>query len=325
MTRNVFRRAARHFKDEKVGAVAGYVEVFGRKETLNKFVDFESVTAQKIMRLGFDTMGVHYIIPGGCAIFRSEIVEAIGGYQHDTLAEDTDITWRVSMETNAAIHFDPSIVVVADEPTTLTGLWNQRIRWARGNIGVTRKHKNKIGKPKYHKAATVGYPFWVSNIIAPVTFLLESGGLFLGSLLGVNIPLVSTLGKMLSFSFFAILIAGLAVNRGRSWLGGLLAPGAPLLLLLFANVVEPNGVVGILDRAGYGSYAGLVNALFLFWMFFSVFGTWLSLKISKKHAGLANFLQLGLFGYWILLVSCVLYGYVKELRKDEMVWVRTER
>ena len=142
--------------------------------------------------------------------------------------------------------------MVADEPTTLTGLWNQRIRWARGNIGVTRKHKNKIGKPKYHKAATVGYPFWVSNIIAPVTFLLESGGLFLGSLLGVNIPLVSTLGKMLSFSFFAILIAGLAVNRGRSWLGGLLAPGAPLLLLLFANVVEPNGVVGILDRAGYG-------------------------------------------------------------------------
>ena len=82
-----------------MGAVAGYVEVFGRKETLNKFVDFESVTAQKIMRLGFDTMGVHYIIPGGCAIFRSEIVEAIGGYQHDTLAEDTNITWRVGAET----------------------------------------------------------------------------------------------------------------------------------------------------------------------------------------------------------------------------------
>jgi cellulose synthase/poly-beta-1,6-N-acetylglucosamine synthase-like glycosyltransferase len=283
------------------------------------------VTAQKIMRLGFDTLGVHYIIPGGCAIFRKQIIDSIGGYQHDTLAEDTDITWRIAMETNATIRFDSSIVVVADEPSTLMGLWNQRVRWARGNLGVTIKHKNKIGRSKYHKAATVGYPFWVSNVLAPVTYLFASIGLVLAVLLNVNTDLIAALGRFLTFSFFFIVAAGGYVNRGRSWFGGLLAPGVPLLILLFSNLIHANGLVGILDSYGYSSIATAVGSVFIFWLFFSLFGTWLSLKLSKRHAAVANFLQLAIFGYWILLVSSVLFGYYKQLRRDDMVWIRTER
>jgi cellulose synthase/poly-beta-1,6-N-acetylglucosamine synthase-like glycosyltransferase len=325
LSESVLRLAARHFKDGKIGAVAGFVDVFERKEMLNQFVDFESVTAQKIMRLGFDTLGIHYIIPGGCAIFRKEVVEAIGGYQHDTLAEDTDITWRIATETNSEIHFDPSIVVVADEPTTLMGLWNQRVRWARGNLGVTLKHKYKIGRAKYHKAATIGYPFWASNVVAPVTFLFVSVALILGSLLNVNTVFVASLGRILSFSFFVILAGGIYVNKGRSWFGGLMAPGVPLLAVLFANIFAEEGIVGIVESLGYGAYGGLVGVFFVFWLFLCVAGTWVSLKLSKKHVKVANFLQLGVFGYWILLVSSVLYGYYKELRRENMVWIRTER
>ena len=322
---SVFRLAAGHFKDPEIGAVAGFVDVFEKKEMLNKFVDFESVTAQKIMRLGFDTLGVHYIVPGGCAIFRKEVVKAIGGYQHDTLAEDTDITWRISTETDSKIRFDPSIVVVADEPTTLMGLWNQRVRWARGNLGVTLKHKYKIGKPQYHKAATVGYPFWASNVVAPVTFLFVTFALILSALLKVNTEFVSSLGRILSLSFFVILAGGIYVNKGRSWFGGLMAPGLPILVFLCVNVFYDNGVIGLVEALGYESYAFWVGLFFGFWLLLCVLGTLLSLKLSKHHARLANFLQLGVFGYWILLVSAVLFGYYKELRKEKMVWIRTER
>jgi cellulose synthase/poly-beta-1,6-N-acetylglucosamine synthase-like glycosyltransferase len=322
---NVFKKAARHFKDEKVGAVAGYVEVFGKNRVLNKFVDFESATAQKIVRLGYDTMGIHYIIPGGCAIFRKSVIDAVGGYQHDTLAEDTDITWRISTETNESIHFDPSIIVVADEPTSLTGLWNQRVRWARGNFSVTLKHRGKIGRPRYHKAATIGYPFWLSNMIAPLTFIFVSIALILNSVLYLNSSFISMFGRFLSFSFFFILAAGIIVNRGRSWFGGFMAPGVPLLIYLISNLFDPAGIVGILDNYGYFYYARLVGYFFAFWLFFSVVGTWADLKIYKNHPRTATFLQLGFFGYWILLVSAVLYGYYKELAKEEMVWIRTER
>jgi cellulose synthase/poly-beta-1,6-N-acetylglucosamine synthase-like glycosyltransferase len=325
LTKNAFSMAARHFKSKNVGAVAGYVSVFGKKGMLNKFIDFESVTAQKIMRQGFDTIGVHYVIPGGCAIFRKEVLDEVNGYESDTLAEDTDITWRISTETDKIIRFDPSIVVIADEPTTLIGLWNQRVRWARGNIGVTFKHINKIGKPRYHKAATVAYPFWVANILAPVTFIFSLLGLILGILLNVNMVLVSIIGRFLLFSFLFILAAGIIVNKGKSWFGGFLAPGVPLLIILLSNLVSSDGIIGIVNNLGYSSYSSFVGIFFVFWMLFCVPGTWLSLKISKNHPKCANFLQLTLFGYWILLVSSVLYGYFKELRKDDLIWIRTER
>jgi cellulose synthase/poly-beta-1,6-N-acetylglucosamine synthase-like glycosyltransferase len=325
LSQGVFKQAAAHFKDPKIGAVAGFVDVYAKKAMLNRFIDFESVTAQKIMRLGFDTLGIHYIIPGGCAIFRKKIIAEIGGYQHDTLAEDTDITWRIATETDKKIRFDPSIVVVADEPTKLMGLWNQRVRWARGNLGVTLKHKYKLGRAKYHKAATVGYPFWASNVVAPVTFLFVTFALILGALLNINTLFVSSLGRILSFSFFAILVGGIYVNRGRSWFGGLMAPGVPLLFFLVANVFYEKGVVGLLESLGYYGYAFWVGVFFVFWLLFCVVGTGISLKLSERHARTANFLQLGIFGYWVLLVLSVLYGYYKELRKERMVWIRTER
>jgi len=104
-----------------------------------------------------------------------------------------------------------------------------------------------------------------------------------------------------------------------------MAPGVPILVLLFANIFQSKGLVGIVDSLGYASYSSLVGYLFVFWLLFSVVGTWISLKVSKTHSTTANFLQLGLFGYWIFLVSCVLYGYYKELKHADMVWIRTER
>jgi len=325
LTADVFRMAVRHFKNENVGAVGGYVSVYSKKGWLNKFIDFESVTAQKVMHLGFDTLGIHYIIPGGCAIFRSEIVDVVGGYKNDTLAEDTDITWRIATETKARIRFDPSIVVIADEPTTLLGLWNQRVRWARGNFSVTLKHKHKIGKRKYNNAATFGYPFWLATVIAPLTFTFASIGLILGSLLNVDMTFVSITGRFLIFSFLFILIAGIIANGGKSWFGGLMAPGLPLLLILFSSLFHHEGIIGILNSFGYQSYPGIAGFMFIFWLLFSVPGTWIFLKISRKYPKLANFLQLGLFGYWVLLVTSVLYGYFKEIKREDMVWIRTER
>jgi hypothetical protein len=104
-----------------------------------------------------------------------------------------------------------------------------------------------------------------------------------------------------------------------------MAPGVPLLTLLFANVINPQGIVGVIDSLGYTSYSRLVGFLFIFLLLFSMPGTLICLKLSKKHTTTADFLQLALFGYWALLVSSVLHGYYKELRREDMVWIRTER
>lgn len=322
---NIFELAAKHFSDKRVGAVAGYISISEKKGfMLNSFVDFECVVAQKVMRLGFDTLGIHYIIPGGCGFFRKDIIDKIGDYESDTLAEDTDMTWRLMTETGTKIHFDPSIRVEADEPISLNSLWNQRVRWARGNFGVTRKHIHKIGKRVYGKAATLGYPFWIATVIIPLTFLTTILGLLLNGIFNVDISMIPVFGRIMSFMFISIWIIGVIINKGKSWFAGLISPGIPMLITMFATIWQ-NGIEGSMVKIGYPEYTGIMNLLLLSWIIISFILTPSVVMLSKKHSKIANMIQIGLFGYWIILVTSGLYGYFKELKKDELIWIRTVR
>jgi poly-beta-1,6-N-acetyl-D-glucosamine synthase len=47
------------------------------------------------------------------------------------------------------VNFVPSALVYAESPSTLRGLWKQRVRWARGLLQSTALHKDMIGNPRY--------------------------------------------------------------------------------------------------------------------------------------------------------------------------------
>lgn len=326
LSTNIFEKAARHFYDQRVGAVAGYIEVSEKRgHILNDFVNFEATIAQKVMRLGFDTIGIHYIVPGGCGFFRRNVLNAVGDYEADTLAEDTDMTFRVMTETKKKIHFDPTLDVKADEPTTLMSLWNQRIRWARGNFGVTRKHMGKVGRTAYGKAATYGYPFWIASILIPLTFVITTSGLLLNTILHVDISSIAILGRILAYVFVGIWAIGVVLNSGKSWFAGLVSPGAPMLITLFAILIWPHGVEQMMEFFGYGEYARTLSMTLLLWIASSLFAAYPLAVLSKKRPELASWIQLTVFGYWVILVVSGLYGYIKELKRDEAVWVRTVR
>lgn len=326
LSREIFEKAARHFVDERVGSVAGYISVSEKKgQILNEFVNFECSLAQKVMRLGFDTLGIHYIVPGGCGFFRRNVLNTVGDYEGDTLAEDTDMTFRIMTETKKKIHFDPSISVEADEPTTLSSLWNQRIRWARGNFGVTRKHFRKVGKAIYGKAVTYGYPFWIASIIIPLTFLITTLGLLTNSVLKIDITPIAVLGRILAYVFIGIWGIGVIINKGRSWFAGLISPGIPMLITMFASLIWPHGIEDMVAFFGYSSYTSDVSFVVLSWIVLALVLSYSVMLLSKKHPKIANFIQLGLFGYWIVLVICGLVGYAKELKGDKQIWIRTVR
>ena len=323
---DVFERASRHFIDEKVGAVSGYVQVVENKNSfLNQFLDFEYVVGQQFIRRGFNVIGIHYIVPGGCAIFRRKMLEKVGGYHSDTLAEDTDITWRIITETKNEIHFDPSIVVAADEPTGLIALWNQRVRWARGNIEVTLKHKHKIGNPKYGRGVTWGYPFWIGAMILPFAFILSSVGLVLATIFNLQLDILPIFGKFLGVSFFVSWIAATIMNKGRSWLAGLLTPGIPALISLSTLLIIDNISGDLFSTLGYSQFSILPGLLIGLWILISIPGTYLCIGLANKFPKLSAVLQFGVFGYWMFIITSIFHGYIKEIFKQEKKWIRTER
>jgi cellulose synthase/poly-beta-1,6-N-acetylglucosamine synthase-like glycosyltransferase len=325
LSRNAFLRAARHFGDKRVGAVAGYVKVEGKKSFLNKLLDFEYVTGQKILRRGFNVLGVHYIVPGGCAIIRREVLDKVGEYKADTLAEDTDMSWRIMTDTTRQIHFDPSIVVSADEPTSLISLWNQRVRWTRGNIEVTWKNRDKVGKKRYGHGLTWVYPFWISSMILPAAFILSACGLILATTFNISLLLLPFFGKFLGVMFYFSWIVGVILNRGKSWLAGLMTPGIPLLLSLTTMFAWDNGISGLMNYIGLTQFSTITGLIIGMWVLIAIPGTYLCIRIARNHPRLGSALQIGVFGYWMLLIAGIFQGYVAEFMKKDRVWIRTVR
>jgi cellulose synthase/poly-beta-1,6-N-acetylglucosamine synthase-like glycosyltransferase len=117
---DIFEKSARHFSDPDVGAVVGYasIEKTG-KSPLEGFIDFEFFSSQELNRRGFNVLGVHFIIPGGMSVFRSGIIEYMGGYPPDTLAEDTDLSFNIAMRSGKDVHYDTGVRVVSIEPMKL--------------------------------------------------------------------------------------------------------------------------------------------------------------------------------------------------------------
>ncbi len=323
--KDIFERAARHFVNKKVGAVAGYVEVKRHKNSLNQLIDFEYIIGQQLLRRGFNVMGVHYIIPGGCAFIRKDLVNELGGYSHDTLAEDTDLTWKILLRTKKDIRFDPDIKVIADEPSTLQSLWNQRVRWGRGNIQVTWKYKDKVGKLEHGKCMTLAYPFWLASLILPFAFILSAGGVILSTVIDTNYGLFTSLGIFLALSFYTIVIVGAILNKGRSFLGGLLTPGIPILISFTAMLIWKDGIIGMMDYIGLTNYSVVMSLVLGLWILIAIPGTYLSNYIGKKNRLAGEILQIGIFGYWMFLITTTIQGYASELLKKENKWNRTIR
>ena len=322
---NAFLEAAKHLEDPSVGALAGYVKITSNSSNLNGFLLFESMIAQKVARASFNVLDSHYIVPGGCAIFKKKIWKKVGGYSKNSLAEDTDLTWKVLTETNKKIRFDDSIVVLADEPKTLLSLWNQRVRWARGNIEVTLRHSHKIGKRKYGKGVTYIFPFWLTSILMPIIFILSALSILLSILIGVQPNTTIVLGSLIGFSFYLNFLAGIYVGKGAGALEGLISPGIVVLIIFSSSLFWGNGIYGMLNSFGINIDYKIIALFSIIWIISTIPLTYLMVKISSRYKRLAEIIQLFILGYWALNVTTTLHGYILEALGKEKKWIRTIR
>jgi cellulose synthase/poly-beta-1,6-N-acetylglucosamine synthase-like glycosyltransferase len=70
---------------------------------------------------------------GTAGIFRKEAIVSCGGWQHDTLTEDMDLSYRMQLKDWEA-EYVPELVVPAELPEDINAYKNQQFRWAKGSI-----------------------------------------------------------------------------------------------------------------------------------------------------------------------------------------------
>lgn len=133
---------------ENIAAVAGNVKVGNRVNWLTKWQSIEYTTSQNFDRLAYANINAITVIPGAIGAFRRSVINEVGGYSSDTLAEDCDLTVRI-LKKGYHIANENRAVAVTEAPESVKQFLKQRFRWTYGIMQMFWKQKETFLNPKY--------------------------------------------------------------------------------------------------------------------------------------------------------------------------------
>jgi cellulose synthase/poly-beta-1,6-N-acetylglucosamine synthase-like glycosyltransferase/peptidoglycan/xylan/chitin deacetylase (PgdA/CDA1 family) len=167
---------ARRFDDPMVGAVAGNAKVGNRVNLITRWQALEYVTLQNLDRRAFALLNCITVVPGAVGAWRRDLLEEIGGFSSDTLAEDQDLTLKVR-KLGYKIAYEEDAVALTEAPDTWRGLAKQRFRWSFGTLQCMWKHRDALLNPLYGALGFLAMPnVWIFQIlftlISPVIDLM---------------------------------------------------------------------------------------------------------------------------------------------------------
>ena len=136
---DVLERTIHFFSDPKVAMVQV------RWDHLNR--DYSALTeVQALMLDGHFVIehtarhrsGRFFNFNGTGGIWRRSAISDAGGWQHDTLTEDMDLSYRAQLKGWRFVYL-PDVVSPAELPVEMNSFKSQQFRWAKGSIQVAKK------------------------------------------------------------------------------------------------------------------------------------------------------------------------------------------
>ncbi|WP_116998798.1 glycosyltransferase [Desertimonas flava] len=331
------RRLTRHLADPEVGAVTGYIkEGSGDKNGIRLTIAFEYTVAQAIARRAQNVGGALACLAGGAQLHSRANLEAIGGaIDTSTLAEDTVTTFLTQLGGRKVV-FDPNAVVWAEEPDTVDGVWKQRLRWARGNVQVTRRFHRVFFRPSpTHRLGGLLFGLWWYTLMALPILMITSSAALVGlwameSSLEKDAFRWLWIANGLSFLFLLVFTWLVDPEIGwRAWLRGIMFPGLVSALIIVGSVFPPvnDGLRDTFsDVTGVSITDGIERAVALaayLWVSLCMVAAYLVWRVDRAgHHRLAGAL-LWIVGYGPLQCAITFTGFVKEARHAELVWDKT--
>jgi len=197
--------------------------------------------------------GCFFNFNGTAGVWRREAILAAGGWEHDTLTEDLDLSYRAQLAGWRFLYL-PELSVPSELPVDINGFKSQQYRWAKGSVQTGRKLLGRILLSRLplrvkleafvHLTNNLSYAlmFLLALLVFPA-MLVRSGGslalflvdfpLFFGATLSVLIFYLASqaaagLGWRKQVRYLPTLMGvgiGLSVNNARAVLSGLVQRG----------------------------------------------------------------------------------------------------
>lgn len=241
---DLLQKMIHHFTDEKVGLVQARWGHINREYSLltrlqAMFLDGHLILEQTARSRHGEFLNFN----GTAGIWRAKVISESGGWQHDTLTEDLDLSYRSQLRGWKFIYLK-DVVVPAELPPDMDGFKSQQHRWTKGSIQVWRKLVGEVWRSKLPLAlkleatAHLGSNFAYLLTLSTLVLMYPSQSLFGNSwtkFLLVDLPVFF----FASLSVVVFYLTAQAAQFKGGWWRSL--PYLPLLLGLGIGMSINNG------------------------------------------------------------------------------------
>jgi cellulose synthase/poly-beta-1,6-N-acetylglucosamine synthase-like glycosyltransferase len=290
-----------YFTDPKIGMVQGRWTYLNRHYSALTEVETILLDGHFVMEHGARSRsGSFFNFNGTAGVWRRCVIDDAGGWQHDTLTEDTDLSYRAQLRGWKFLYL-PDIECASELPVEMNAFKAQQARWAKGLMQTAIKILPRVlrsNQPSaikveavFHLTANISYPFMVilSTLLLPAMIVRFYQGWF--QMLFIDLPLFVAS----SCSISGFYLASQRVLYPKTWKRSILylpfvmAVGIGLSVRNAKAVLEAIcGVKSEFTRTPKFKIEGQT-------------GTWRS-KLYRNRAGLMPYLEISLGLYFALTV-----------------------
>ncbi|MGB5191747.1 MAG: glycosyltransferase [Polyangiales bacterium] len=228
---------------------------------------------------------------GTAGMWRRAAIEDAGGWEHDTVTEDMDLSYRAQLAGWAFV-YAPQVSVPAELPGDMSSFKSQQYRWAKGSIQTARKLLGRIlrapvpAKVKreafFHLTNNVAYVFLLLLAALQLPNMLIRRRMEDPTLLLLDVPMFwATCGSVAAFYLVAhrdlyggnwqamkrlpammALGIGLAVNNGRAAIEGCFGRDVEFVRTPKSGATDEQGVTGPIAYRGRQPWHNVLELAF---------------------------------------------------------------
>src|SRR5215831_4324653 len=301
-------RTVHYFADPKIGVVQTRWSYLNRDYNFLTEVEAMLLDGHFILEHGARSRaGYFFNFNGTAGILRKSMIGDAGGWQHDTLTEDSDLSYRAQLKGWRFVYL-PGLDCPSELPVEMHGFQVQQSRWAKGLTQVAMKLLPSILKAPVsrrvkmeafmHLTPNISYPLMivVSALMLPVMIVRFYMGIWM--MVFLDLPLIAA-------SFWSISLFYIVAQRElypKTWkrsvfmLPMLMAVGVGLTIINTRAVLEALfGIQTAFARTPkYAIGDRPVN---------------LEVKKYKRRSGILPYLEIAFGTYFLAMIVFALQTY----------------
>lgn len=243
------RAVVGHFADPEIGMVQTRWGHLNREHSMLTGVQALMLDGHHLVenRARFAT-GCFFNFSGTGGIWRRKAIDSAGGWEHDTLTEDLDLSYRAQLAGWRFV-YRADVITPSELPEDMSALRAQQYRWAKGTVQTARKLlptilKADIGDRRrieaiFHMTPHFAYPLMMllSILLLPALWLMPATDF--RTMIAIDLPLcMGATGSIITFYAAAERAQGRGVWGAIKRMPILIALGAGLSPHLSKAVFE---------------------------------------------------------------------------------------